>query len=57
MLMAQHKMKLRYLRHPYLDAGTDLQDAARGGGISPSRGYQVAPVTMDAWDWMYGGRI
>src|ERR1700751_4221655 len=25
MLMAEHKMKLRYLRHPYLDTGRDLE--------------------------------
>lgn len=53
LLMAQHKMKLRYLRHPYLDAGLDLQTRREAEAFLSSRGYQVAPITMDAWDWMY----
>ena len=55
MLLAQHKMKLRFLRQPYLDAGPDLQTKREAEAFLSSRGYQVAPVTMDAWDWMYGG--
>jgi peptidoglycan-N-acetylglucosamine deacetylase len=54
-LLAQHKMKLRYLRHPYLDAGLDLQTRREAEAFLTSRGYQVAPITMDAWDWMYAG--
>lgn len=54
-LMAQRKMKLRYLRQPYLDAGPDLQTKREAEAFLSSRGYQVAPVTMDAWDWMYAG--
>jgi peptidoglycan/xylan/chitin deacetylase (PgdA/CDA1 family) len=54
-LLTQHKMKLRYLRHPYLDAGRDLQTRREAEAFLSARGYQVAPVTMDAWDWMYGG--
>jgi len=55
MLLAQHKMKLRYLRHPYLDAGADLQTRREAEAFLTGRGYRVAPVTMDAWDWMYAG--
>jgi len=55
LLLAQHKMKLRYLRHPYLDAGGDLQTRREAEAFLSSRGYAVAPVTMDAWDWMYAG--
>jgi peptidoglycan/xylan/chitin deacetylase (PgdA/CDA1 family) len=55
MLLAVHKMKIRYLRHPYLDAGLDLQTRREAEAFLTSRGYQVAPVTMDAWDWMYAG--
>jgi len=54
MLLAQHKMKLRYLRHPYLDCGRDLQTRREAEAFLTARGYQVAPVTMDAWDWMFG---
>jgi peptidoglycan/xylan/chitin deacetylase (PgdA/CDA1 family) len=53
MLMAQHKMRLRYLRHPYLDAGRDLQTRREAEAFLSARGYQVAPITMDGWDWMY----
>jgi peptidoglycan-N-acetylglucosamine deacetylase len=53
LLMAQHKMRLRYLRHPYLDTGRDLQTRREAEAFLSSRGYQIAPVTMDAWDWMY----
>jgi peptidoglycan/xylan/chitin deacetylase (PgdA/CDA1 family) len=54
-LLAQHKMKLRYLRHPYLDAGADLQTRREAEAFLSARGYRIAPVTMDAWDWMYAG--
>ena len=53
LLLAQHKMKMRYLRHPYLDAGADLQTRREAEAFLTGRGYRVAPVTMDAWDWMY----
>jgi peptidoglycan/xylan/chitin deacetylase (PgdA/CDA1 family) len=53
LLMTQHKMKLRYLRHPYLDAGRDLQTRREAEAFLSSRGYEIAPITMDAWDWMY----
>lgn len=55
MLMAQHKMTLRYFRHPYLDSGLDLQTRRASEAFLASRGYRIAPITMDAWDWMYGG--
>lgn len=52
-LLADHQMKLRYLRHPYLDAGKDLQTRRQAEAFLSERGYTVAPVTLDAWDWMY----
>lgn len=55
MLLAQHNMRLRFLRHPYLDAGRDLQTRRESEAFLSSRGYRIAPVTMDAWDWMYAG--
>jgi peptidoglycan/xylan/chitin deacetylase (PgdA/CDA1 family) len=54
MVLAAHKMKLRYLRHPYLDAGLDLETRRQAEAFLNTRGYRVAPITMDAWDWMYG---
>jgi len=53
LLMAQHKMKLRYLRHPYLDTGRDLQTRRNAEAFLSARGYQIAPITIDPWDWMY----
>ncbi|HXM93890.1 MAG TPA: polysaccharide deacetylase family protein [Candidatus Dormibacteraeota bacterium] len=55
LLLAQHNMKLRYLRHPFLDTGRDLQTRREAEAFLVTRGYRIAPVTMDAWDWMYAG--
>ena len=55
LLLAQRNMKMRYLRHPYLDTGRDLQTRREAEAFLVSRGYRIAPVTMDAWDWMYAG--
>ncbi len=54
-LLAQHHMKMRYFRHPYLDTGRDLQTRREAEAFLASRGYRIAPVTMDAWDWMFAG--
>lgn len=53
LLLAQHHMTLRYLRHPYLDAGPDLQTRREAEAFLSARGYRVAPITLDAWDWMF----
>jgi peptidoglycan-N-acetylglucosamine deacetylase len=55
MLMAEHKMALRYFRHPFLDTGRDLQTRRQAEAFLVARGYRIAPVTLDAWDWMYAG--
>jgi peptidoglycan-N-acetylglucosamine deacetylase len=55
LLLAQHKMKLRYFRHPYLDTGRDLRTRMDVEAFLTGRGYRIAPVTMDAWDWMFAG--
>ena len=53
LLQAQHKMTMRYFRHPYLDTGRDLQTRREAEAFLVARGYRIAPVTMDAWDWMF----
>lgn len=53
MLLAQHNMKLRYFRHPYLDTGRDLETRRKAEEFLTQRGYQIAPVTLDAWDWNF----
>jgi peptidoglycan/xylan/chitin deacetylase (PgdA/CDA1 family) len=55
MLLAEHKMTLRYFRHPFLDTGRDLQTRREAEAFLVARGYRIAPVTLDAWDWMYAG--
>src|SRR5438094_1882894 len=53
LLLFQHNMKLRYFRHPFLDTGRDLQTRRDAEAFLVARGYRIAPVTLDAWDWMY----
>jgi peptidoglycan/xylan/chitin deacetylase (PgdA/CDA1 family) len=55
LLLTQHKMTLRYFRHPFLDTGRDLQTRRDADAFLVERGYRIAPVTLDAWDWMFGG--
>jgi peptidoglycan-N-acetylglucosamine deacetylase len=55
MLLAQHKMKLRYFRHPFLDTGRDLETRREAEAFLVGRGYRIAPITVDAWDWMFAG--
>jgi len=55
LLLTQHNIKLRYFRHPYLDTGRDLQTRRDAEAFLVGRGYRIAPVTLDAWDWMFGG--
>jgi len=55
LLLTQHNMRLRYFRHPYLDVGRDLQTRREADAFLMNRGYLIAPVTLDAWDWMSAG--
>lgn len=55
LLLAKHKMKLRYFRHPYLDTGRDLETRRKAEEFLTQRGYRIAPVTLDGWDWMFAG--
>ena len=55
MLLAQHKMKLRYFRHPFLDTGRDLETRRKAEEFLTQRGYRIAPITLDGWDWSFAG--
>jgi peptidoglycan-N-acetylglucosamine deacetylase len=55
LLLAEHKMKLRYFRHPYLDTGRDLETRREAEAFLVDRGYRIAPITLDGWDWMFAG--
>ena len=55
MLLAQHHIKLRYFRHPYLDTGRDLMTRRQAEEFLTQRGYRIAPITLDGWDWAFAG--
>lgn len=55
LLLAEHKMKMRYFRHPFLDTGRDLATRREAEAFLVGRGYRIAPITLDAWDWAYAG--
>ena len=54
-LMAQRKLRLRYFRHPYLDTGRDLETRRKSDEFLIQRGYRIAPITLDGWDWAFAG--
>src|ERR1700758_3103565 len=55
LLLAAHTMKLRYFRHPYLDTGRDLLTRREAEKFLVDRGYRIAPITLDGWDWAFAG--
>src|ERR1700726_3045993 len=42
-------------KHMTLDTGRDLQTRREAEAFLVARGYRIAAVTLDAWDWMYAG--
>ncbi len=52
-LDAAHGHTLRFFRHPYLDTGGDLATRTAFETFLAARGYTIAPVTLDADDWMF----
>lgn len=53
LLLAQHGMTLEYYRPPYLDMGADLLTRRQAEQFLASRGYTVAPITIDVGDWEF----
>ncbi len=53
LLLDPRQKSLRYLRHPYLDDGPDLQTRRAAEAFLSARGYRVAPVTIDTKDWFF----
>lgn len=53
MLLAEHKMKLRYFRHPFLFTGTTPEYKKGLADFLAARGYTVAPVTIDNGDYIF----
>lgn len=52
-LMTAAGQTLRFFRHPYLRTGRDAATRSRVDGFLQSRGYTVAPVTIDNFDYTF----
>ncbi len=46
--------ELRYFRHPFLHTGRDLETKRGLERFLVEHGYQVAPVTIDNSEWIFG---
>ncbi len=46
--------ELRYFRHPFLHTGMSVEVQGATSTFLASRGYTVAPVTIDNSEWVYG---
>jgi peptidoglycan/xylan/chitin deacetylase (PgdA/CDA1 family) len=53
-LMKTRGMRLRYFRHPFLCTGHDLETRTAFENFLGERGYEVAPVTIDSLEWLFG---
>ena len=53
MLLQERGMKLRYFRHPFLFTGTTPEYKEGLAKFLASRGYTVAPVTLDNNDYIF----
>jgi peptidoglycan-N-acetylglucosamine deacetylase len=52
-LMKQKGLDYKYFRHPYLRTGANLEQKNAFEAFLKSRGYVVAPVTMENVDWLF----
>lgn len=52
-MLAKHGKSPQWFRHPYLRTGRTLEDKAAVQQILISRGYRIAPVTIDNSDWIW----
>lgn len=52
-LMQSARMKETFFRHPFLETGPTSEAKAKFEEFLASRGYRVAPVTIDNSDWMF----
>jgi peptidoglycan/xylan/chitin deacetylase (PgdA/CDA1 family) len=43
----------KFFRYPFLQEGTDLTSRSRIRDALLARGYRIAPVTVDFYDWAY----
>jgi peptidoglycan/xylan/chitin deacetylase (PgdA/CDA1 family) len=52
-LMQKKGMNLRYFRHPFLHTGRSHEIRSDLNDFLASRGYRVAPVTIDNSEWIF----
>jgi peptidoglycan/xylan/chitin deacetylase (PgdA/CDA1 family) len=52
-LLSSANRRLRYFRHPFLHTGRSLESRRELEKFLASRGYRVAPVTIDNSDWIF----
>jgi peptidoglycan/xylan/chitin deacetylase (PgdA/CDA1 family) len=52
-LLADRNRELRWFRHPFLRTGGTLSVRRDFESWLAEKGYTVAPVTLENWDWMY----
>ena len=52
-LMLEHGKQERYFRHPFLMTGATLDEKHEFEAFLKSRGYTVAPVTLEDLDWAF----
>jgi CubicO group peptidase (beta-lactamase class C family) len=52
-LLAELHQKPRFFRHPFLHTGRSLGDRARVDSLLSTKGYRVAPVTIDNSDYIF----
>ncbi len=56
-LMEEAHKKYKYFRHPYLDTGGSKEKRDEFERFLKSRGYIIAPVTVDFNDWRFNAEL
>lgn len=52
-LLESHGSELEWFRHPFLHAGDSVEVQERTRQFLESKGYRIAPVTIDNSEWIY----
>ena len=52
-LSTERGRKVRYFSYPYLNTGPNPETKARVERFLRARGYQIHPVTVDNYDWLF----
>jgi peptidoglycan/xylan/chitin deacetylase (PgdA/CDA1 family) len=52
-VLAEAGQRPRFFRHPFLHTGRTLEDRRRFEASLAERGYRVAPVTIDNYDYLF----